>query len=54
MKNPENKYGQSGYIEIVALGLLAALIVVLALPIFSDILGPQSSPSDSVTYQLSK
>ena len=29
---------QSGWVELVALGLLAALILVLALPLFSEIL----------------
>lgn len=44
---------QKGSIELVALGLLAALILVLALPLFSDVLvGDEQKNSGIIEYSL--
>ncbi len=56
MKNKHSLIlSQGGSVELIALGLLAALIIVLALPIFSDILGPDtSSTSNSIEYRIQR
>jgi len=42
---------QAGSIELIVLGLLAALIVVLAIPLLSAV-GPNGSPSQLADHQM--